>query len=84
MATYVKNLLVAVDQLVNTLLGGWPDETLSSRAFRWNRDGLRHWPCRTIDLLFFWDRNNATGQRHCELSYKSETDRLQLAPEFRR
>ena len=32
--SYGKNLLIAVDQLVNTLTGGWPDETLSSRARR--------------------------------------------------
>lgn len=27
-------VMVAVDQLVNTLLGGWADETLSARAYR--------------------------------------------------
>lgn len=30
--TYGKRTLIAVDQLLNTLLGGWPDETLSSRV----------------------------------------------------
>ena len=80
---YFKNLLIAVDQLCNALCGGWPDETISSRAFRWSRDGVRQWPRRMIDALFFWDRDKASGQRHCELSYISEKDRLQLAPEFR-
>ena len=82
---YAKHLLVALDQLVNAVCGGWPDETLSSRAFRWSRDGLRHWPCRCIDRLFFWDASEDGGRivRHCELSYISEKDRLQLAPEFR-
>ena len=37
--TYGKRTLIAVDQLLNTLLGGWPDETLSSRCYRWARDG---------------------------------------------
>lgn len=32
--TYGKRTLIAVDQLLNTLLGGWPDETLSSRCYR--------------------------------------------------
>ena len=32
MRTYLHNLLVACDQLVNALMGGWPDETLSSRC----------------------------------------------------
>lgn len=39
--TYGKRTLIAVDQLLNTLLGGWPDETLSSRCYRWARDGVR-------------------------------------------
>jgi hypothetical protein len=28
---YFWNLLVSIDQFINTLLGGFPDETLSSR-----------------------------------------------------
>ena len=82
---YAKHLLVALDQLVNSVCGGWPDETLSSRAFRWSRDGLRRWPCRIIDRLFFWDTADNGGRivRHCELSYISEKARLQLGPEFR-
>ncbi len=81
---WARNILIAVDQLCNAVAGGWPDETISSRAFRWSRDGVRHWPRLCIDALFFWDRDGSTGQRHCELSYSSEKDRLQLAPEFRR
>ena len=81
---YWKNLLIAHDQLCNAVAGGWPDETISSRAFRWSRDGARRWPRRLIDALFFFDRDPSTGRRHCELSYISEKDRLQLAPEFRR
>lgn len=68
-----------------TLCGGWPDETLSSRAFRWSRDGLRHWPCLIIDRLFFWDTEKRNGLivRHCQLSYESEQLRLQHPPELR-
>lgn len=32
--TRLKNILIAVDQLLNALLGGAPDETLSSHAHR--------------------------------------------------
>lgn len=28
---YIWNLLISIDQFFNTLLGGFPDETLSSR-----------------------------------------------------
>ncbi|HIX39750.1 MAG TPA: pseudouridine synthase, partial [Candidatus Desulfovibrio intestinigallinarum] len=63
---YARNILIAVDQLCNTVVGGWPDETLSSRAWRWSRDNVRHWPRICIDVLFFWDRDRTTGRRHCE------------------
>lgn len=29
---YARNLFISVDQLINVILGGDPDETLSSRA----------------------------------------------------
>lgn len=82
---YLKNILIAIDQLANALCCGWPDETLSSRAFRWNRCGLRHWPCLIIDRLFFWDTEKRDGLivRHCQLSYESEQLRLQHPPELR-
>lgn len=82
---YAKNFLVALDQLVNAVCGGWPDETLSSRSFRWSRDGLRHWPRRVIDGLFFWDTEKREGLTvcHCQLSYESEQLRLQQPPELR-
>ena len=85
LTAYAKNLLVAFDQLGNALLGGWPDETLSSRAFRWSRDGLRHWPCWLLDGLFFWDTEMHGWRtiRHCQLSYRSEQLRLQQPPELR-
>lgn len=31
MKTYFWNILISIDQLANTLLGGDPDETISSR-----------------------------------------------------
>lgn len=75
--TYSKKLLIAIDQLINALIGGWPDETLSSRAWRWEKDGVRSWPRRLIDRLFFWEQN------HCYQSYQSEREGRQLPPELR-
>lgn len=75
--TYSKAVLIAADQLVNALLAGWPDETLSSRAWRWEKDGVRSWPRRVIDRLFFWEKN------HCYQSYISEREGRQLPPELR-
>lgn len=70
-------ILVAVDQLANTLLGGMADETLSARAWRHHLDGSRDWPRVIIDALFFWQTD------HCRTAYESEVERRQLPPEYR-
>ena len=75
--TYGKSVLIAIDQLVNALLAGWPDETLSSRAWRWEKNGRRSWPRRAIDLIFFMEKD------HCRNSFESERARRQLPPELR-
>lgn len=75
--TYGKAVLIAVDQLVNALLAGWPDETLSSRAYRWDSDGVRSWPKKIINALFFWEKN------HCLSAYTNEREGRQLPPELR-
>jgi hypothetical protein len=68
---YTKNVLIALDQLVNAMLGGFADETLSSRAWRnnWNKP---------IDWLF-----SPIEKDHCFESYVSEQLRLQCPPELR-
>lgn len=79
---YAFSLLIAVDQLVNAVLGGEPDETLSSLAYRLNRDrGQEHWrfalPQKIINRVFWFQ------PQHCQQAYESERSRAQLAPEFR-
>ena len=73
-----KAILIALDQLVNTLAGGWPDETFSSRCWRWSKDGKRDWPRRVVDGLVFLE------VEHCKSSYESERLGRQLPPELRR
>ena len=42
MKAYLLQILIALDQLANTLIpGGWADETLSSRAHRMREKGDR-------------------------------------------
>lgn len=36
---YLLNIAIAFDQWLNAILAGAPDETLSSRAYRADRDG---------------------------------------------
>ena len=69
---------VAFDQLVNTLMGGYADETLSARAWRHHLDGSRTWPRWVIDHLFFWQTN------HCKEAYESELLRKQLPDIYRK
>ena len=63
----------------------WADETLSSRCWRWHVAGVRSWPCRLVDWLFWWDveQREILTVRHCELSWESERDGRQLPPELR-
>ena len=75
--SYGKAVLIAVDQLVNAILAGWPDETLSSRAYRWDNDGVRSWPKKVINAIFFWEKN------HCLSAYTNEREGRQLPPELR-
>lgn len=72
----MTQVLIAIDQLLNTLLGGFCDETLSARAYRQTFKG-NHLPRKIIDGLFFWQKS------HCYQSYLSEKQRKQLPLEYR-
>lgn len=71
--SYWLSVLIAIDQLFNAVLWGWPDETLSSRAYqsyiladrpKWRWFLMFH----IINGLFF-------DSEHCKSSYLSERDR---------
>lgn len=68
----IKQLLIAVDQFINVLFGGWADETISSRLYRTESRAVKY-----IDRIFFWEKE------HCRQSYLSELSRKQFPPEFR-
>ncbi len=90
----LSQLLLALDQLAGVLLalpfppawrGTWADETLSSRAYRADRDGKvfgRIWR-PVIDALFFWQRQEPGTQGHCHGAYLNERERYSLPPELR-
>ena len=63
----MKQVLIAVDQLLNTLTGGWADETVSARAWRCNSI----WAVRFINWIF-------GNPNHCKDSYESELYMRQL------
>lgn len=71
-------ILIALDQLANTLLGGQADETLSARAHRMRlkRHKWWGWTASAIDLLFFWQKE------HCKAAYESELSRAHLPSNY--
>lgn len=75
----VKDVLIAVDQLINTFAGGRADETISARAWRLHKTS-RGWNIvrRLVDGIFFWDSN------HCYKSYCAEIARKHLPNEYQK
>lgn len=57
MRKYLLNVAIAVDQLLNTICGGDPDETISSRIGK-RRDGAERFWAKIVDRLFFWQRGH--------------------------
>jgi hypothetical protein len=59
MKRYFWNVLISLDQLANTLAGGDPDETISSRLAKLNRKGNRVGVigCKLLDIV---------DKGHCE------------------
>lgn len=79
MIRYLKNLLLAVDQLLGALLLGTDaDMTISAQAWLWHIENKRHWPYLLIDKLFWFDYN------HCQESYQSEVQRKHVPESVRR
>jgi hypothetical protein len=62
---YIFNILVAIDQLVNSFLAGAPDETLSSRSGKAADKGEK-WACVLCKFLDYMDKN------HCKNSIESD------------
>ena len=94
MKHYFKNLLIAVDQLINAIFGGYCDETISAMAFFGgycdetisamayrNYIHGRWWGVvlkKSIDLIFW-----PIEKEHCLQSYITEKRRAQLPKEYR-
>lgn len=54
---YIKRVLIGVDQLINSICNGNPDETISSRLGR-RRDSAEQFFAWIVDKLFFWDKDH--------------------------
>lgn len=75
---YLFQVLVALDQLLNTFAGGWADETLSGRTYRnRHKPGWRRF-MQLVDTAFFWQKE------HCRIAHKYEQMRYHLPHDFRK
>ena len=74
----MKQFIIAIDQLANTILGGYADETLSARAWRTENKGklFGKFFRPIIDIIFFWDPN------HCYESYLSELKKRHFPKDY--
>ena len=64
MRRWAYNVAIALDRLVNALIGGDPDWTISARMGRAVNNGdclLCHWLCKALSLF---------DNRHCHESWK--------------
>lgn len=68
-------VLVAIDQLVNTIFGGMADETISSRLYRRKLRG-KPLAANIVNVIFFWQKD------HCKEAYESELNRQHLPKAF--
>jgi len=56
---YPLNILVSIDQFVNVIFGGSPDETISSRLGRNYPNSLL---TKIVNTLFFWTPNHCNNE----------------------
>ncbi len=71
LAKYGYNVLVALDQFINTIFAGYPDETLSARSWRKAQAGQWFWRAMRwgVDMIFFWEPG------HCKAAFENEAAR---------
>lgn len=78
---YLRHNLIALDQLGNALLGGFPDETISARLWR---NKHKHHFIRTLSLIVDLFFELLTGEKdHCKNAYEWELKKGDLPNLYR-
>lgn len=81
MRRYLYHFVIALDQLFNAALGGYADETLSSRTYRRasQQQAKRRWRWvyKSINTLFFWQKDHCHGAYQMELLRRHLPEGLQ-------
>lgn len=77
---HILQFLIAADQLVNTLIGGYADETMSARVYR---NSHHYWYARAarwaLDIVF-----SPRKRDHCRKAFDSEVTRGHYPAWYRR
>lgn len=71
-------VFIGVDQLINTLLDGSADETMSSRCYRLNNIRTYRYLELFVNFLFY----PLQGADHCKHAYEKEVLGRQVPQEF--
>ena len=78
--SYVHQVAIGLDQLMNTIIGGMADETLSARVYRNSkRSRTNRIIMAILDLVF-----SPIKRDHCKKSYMNEVTRKQLPEEYKK
>lgn len=70
LSKYFWNLLIAIDQLFNTILLGDPDETISSRLGKWLELPKEKWRYKVAKVICKGLRR--LDSRHCRKSVEAD------------
>ena len=81
MKQYLLNVAIAIDQTLNALRGGSPDETLSAAAWRTEQKG--RWLGRVFRPLIDWIFSQFEKD-HCRKSFESERNGRHLPEEYKK
>jgi hypothetical protein len=76
---YIKNVLIGLDQFLNSCLGGKPDETISAKLYRKSiTTGKWYWKYseKFVNAIFF-------DKDHCYQSFLSEVERKQFPNHYK-
>ena len=78
MIKYFNNILITLSQLINSVFGGHPDETIAARCHR--GAFKRNLFCQILEIIinkiFFWQDN------HCALMHEQEVEDSQNSEDY--
>ena len=74
---WALQVLIALDQLANAIIGGWADETICARVYRNARKG--YWYAILAEKILNCIFRILGDKSHCETAYNSELNRAHLS-----